>query len=110
MDLLVEEGDLDLHAEDLVAEGVEAHGVGELERLPVVLERVLGLRVDVGVVEGAAQLGGHGLRVGFEVADDVVLVDEVDPDEGAHAESYSGMVLGEGEKMGGGEKGGKRST
>ena len=92
--LLVEGGHLDLDAEHRVAEGVEAHLVGEHERLPVVFQRVLGLHVDVGVVEGAAELGGDGLRVGFEVVDDVALVDVVYVHQHAHAEDDSGSVLG----------------
>ena len=88
---LLEQGsDLDLGAEHRVAEGVEAHLVGQVERLFVVLQRVLGLHVDVGVVEGAAEFGGYGLRVGFEVADYVDLVDVIRVDEHTYAEEDSG--------------------
>lgn len=94
MDLLVHESHLDLNAEDLLAERVDAHLVGQLERLAVVFQGVLGLRVDVGVVEGAAQLDGYWFGIGFEVVDYVGFVDEVYVDERTHAESYSGMALG----------------
>ena len=77
---LVKGSHLDLDTKHLVAERVEAHLIGQRERLSVVFQGVLGLHVDVGVVEGAAQFGGHGLRVGFEVADYVGTVDDVDVD------------------------------
>ena len=80
MSLLVKESDLDLDAQHLLAKGIEAHFIGQLERLSVILQSVLGLDVDVGVVEGAAQFGSYWLRVGFEIVDDVSFIDDVDID------------------------------
>lgn len=60
----------------------------------VIFHGVFGLRVDVGVVEGAAQFGGYWLRVGFEVADEIPLVDDVDPDQQAQSKEDAEMVLG----------------
>ena len=78
--LLVKESDLDLDAEHLLAKRVETHFIGQFERLSVILQSVLGLDVDVGIVEGAAQFSGYWLRVGFEVVDDVTFIDDVDID------------------------------
>lgn len=74
----------------------------------VVFHGVFGLRVDVGVVEGAAQFGGYWLRVGFELADEIPLVDDVDPDQQAQATEDPGMVLGRREgRVGSWGEGGK---
>ena len=83
VDVLHQRCDLQLHPEDLVAERVQTHLLGELQRLAVVFEGILGLNVDVGVEEGAAELHRDGFRVGFEVVDDVDFVNVVDIDEPA---------------------------
>lgn len=93
MYLLAETGHLDFHPKHLFAERVEPHLIGQGERLSVVFHRVLGLHVDVGVVEGAAQFGGYGLRVGGEVGDYVALVDVVCVYEHSDAEGDSGRLL-----------------
>ncbi len=79
--LLQETRQLELDAEDLVGEGVEAHFVGEVERFHVVFHGGFGLQVVVGVEEGAAQVPGDGLGVGGEFADDVGSVNVVCVDE-----------------------------
>ena len=89
MDLLLKKAcQLELHAKDLVAQGVDAHFCGEFEGFHVVLYGGLGLEVVVGVVKGAAQVSGDRLRVGGEFTDYVGLVDYVGVDE-AEAGGYN---------------------
>lgn len=61
-----------------------------MQGLPVVFDGVEGFKGDVGVVEGAAELGGDGFGVGGEVAEDVGLVYVVCVDEEADAGEDSG--------------------
>ncbi len=80
---------MDLHAYDLVAERIHANLIRQGKRLPVVFDCVLGLQIDVCVVEGAAQLGCYGFWVGGEVANDVDSIDVIYVDEHAEAEEYA---------------------
>ena len=61
--------------------------------MPVVLHRVVGLQVNVGVEERATQLGRDGFRVRFEFADDVGAVDVVGVEERAGAGEDAGIVV-----------------
>ena len=86
MYLLEKLGQLDLHTQYLVTKRIHAHFRGNLKSLTIVFDRVFGLQIDVLVVEGAAEFGCYGFGIGFEVADDVGLVDVIDVDEHAHTE------------------------
>ncbi len=68
--------------------------------MSVIFDCVLGLQVDICVVEGAAQFGCYRFWVGGEVADDVDSVDVIYVDEHAETEEYAVQSFLAGRRVG----------
>ena len=86
LDFLHQRRQLDLDAENLVAEGIHAQLVGDRKRLPVIFDRIFGGEGDVGVVQCSSEFLGDGFREFVEGADYVAIVDVVGVDETAGAD------------------------